>query len=230
MMAQSPSPTIVLLHGCGGSPEAEWEANGWPAAIAAIGRRALFVRLPGHGRDGPSHDPADYADLAGMVLNGLPRGPVDIIGFSLGAKIALALALRSPDSVRRMVLGGIGDNIFAPESFGEAAAHALEHGPIEQTPPPVLAFLETWDPGLNDPAAIAAVLRRPANPLFSVEDIGSIATPVLVANGADDIVGQIGTRLFDGLGLDQILIPGVGHFDLTAHPDFRRLALGRLQA
>ncbi len=124
-----------------------------------------------------------------------------------------------------MVLGGIGDNAFAPETIGEAAARALEHGPDENTPPPVRAFLATWEPALNDPLAIAAVLRRPPNPVFAEADIGAIDAPVAVVNGGNDFVASIGTRLIDALGVEQMLVPGTGHFDLTERHEFRDFAI-----
>jgi len=218
-------PPVILLHGCGGSPEQAFAETGWIAAFEGAGRALQALRLPGHGRDGPSHDPADYADLAGLLEPRLPPGPVDVVGFSLGAKLALALAVRWPGRIRRMVLGGIGDNAFAPEAVGEAAASALEHGADDSTPPPVRVFLHHWDPALNDPLAIAAILRRPPNPLFTPEQIARLSVPVAVVNGAEDFVASMGTRLFEALGAEQQLLPGTGHFDLTAQAAFRDIAV-----
>jgi pimeloyl-ACP methyl ester carboxylesterase len=220
-----PLPPVILLHGCGGSPEQAFERTGWLAAFEDAGREARALRLPGHGRDDPSHDPVDYADLTASLITGLPQEACDIVGFSLGAKLALDIAVRFPARVRRMVLGGIGDNAFAPEMVGEAAAHALEHGADEHTPPPVRAFLGTWDPSLNDPLAIAAVLRRPANPVFTEADIAAVCKPIAIVNGAADFVASMGTRLVDALGVEQLLLPGVGHFDLTEQPGFREFAV-----
>jgi pimeloyl-ACP methyl ester carboxylesterase len=214
-------PPVILLHGCGGSPEQAFERTGWLEAFA--GREVRAVRLPGHGRDDPPHDPAAYADLAGALIGDLPER-FDLVGFSLGAKLALDIAVRSPERVRKIVLGGIGDNAFAPETVGDAAATALEQGPNDDTPPPVRAFLASWDPTLNDPLAIGAVLRRPANPVFTEADIVGIGAPIAVMNGGDDFVATMGTRLFDALGVGQALLPGVGHFDLTTQAAFRDFA------
>jgi pimeloyl-ACP methyl ester carboxylesterase len=218
-------PPVVLLHGCGGSPEQAFIASGWLDAFAAAGRQALAPRLPGHGRNGVSHDPADYADLAAALLPRLPEGPLDVVGFSLGAKLTLAIAIRWPDRIRRMVLGGIGDNAFAPETVGEAAASALEHGAGPDTPPGVLAFLDTWNPKLNDPLAVAAVLRRPANPQLVEADVAAVRAPGAVVNGSDDFVMAMGTRLFEALAIEPLVLPGVGHFDLTEQVQFRDTAV-----
>lgn len=222
--AVSGLPLIVLLHGCGGSPEEAFIRTGWLNRIEHRGRHAIALRLPGHGQ-GCSHDPADYSDLAGHVLAALPDGEVDLVGFSLGAKLALAIAMRAPERVRRLVLGGVGDNVFAPEVIGEAAARALEHGPDETTPPPVLSFLQTWDPTLNDSTAIAAVLRRPANPTFAEEAIHAVSTPTLLVNGSEDIVGKLGRRLAHALRPDEIIVAGIDHFGLTASAEFIAAAI-----
>lgn len=166
--------------------------------------------------------------MAGSLASELPE-VCDLVGFSLGAKLALKIASRRPKQVRRMVLGGIGDNALAPESVGEAAAHALEQGFGDDAPPPVRAFLATWDPELNDPLAIAAVLRRPPNPVFRTSGLAAIRTPLLVVNGSDDFVATMGTRLFEALRVEQVLLPDTGHFDLTAQPAFRDLAIGFLE-
>lgn len=223
-------PPVILLHGCGGSPEQAFGQTGWIAAFEGTGRDVRALRLPGHGRDNPPHEPSAYADLAGLLVGDLPEEARDIVGFSLGAKLALDVAVRFPERVRRMVLGGIGDNAFAPEAIGEAAACALENGPDESTPPPVRAFLATWDPALNDALAIAAVLRRPPNPVLVEADIAAIRAPVAVVNGEADFVANMGTRLIDALGVEQVLLPGVGHFDLTAQTEFRNIAIEFLAA
>ena len=224
-MSAEPLPPVLLLHGCGGSPEQAFERTGWIDAFTAAGREVHALRLPGHGRSAPTYDPSAYADLAQLLLRDFPDTACDVVGFSLGAKLALDLAVRFPERVRRLILGGIGDNVFAPESIGDAAAHALEYGPDQTTPPPVLAFLETWDPELNDPMAIAAILRRPANPVFTPDQIAALRRPVAVMNGDEDFVSSMGTRLVDALGIEQHLLPGVGHFDLTAQQDFTDFAI-----
>lgn len=219
-------PPVVLVHGCGGSADAAFVRTGWTDALKRAGREPVLVDVPGHGTDPQSHDPASYADLAGSLIARLPNGVIDAVGFSLGAKLLLEIAVREPERLRRLVLGGLGDNAFAPEAIGEAAASALEHGPTPQTPPPVLAFLDTWEPGRNDALAIAAVLRRPPNPVFGDEQLAALGLPILLVNGSEDPVGRSSDRLRGALrSADVRTLPGVGHFDLTAQPEFVRLTV-----
>ncbi len=192
-------------------------------------RRAAFplaVNLPGHACPSASKSPGDYADLTGLLMPALPEGKLDAIGFSLGAKLLLELAIRMPERLGRLVLGGVGDNVFAPEAVGAAVAEALEQGPSPATPPAVLAFLKTWKPGGTDPLALAAVMRRPPNPVFSLDQLARISLPILIVNGDSDPVTALGGRLAATLANAQVVIvPNSGHFDLPSQPLFRSTAL-----
>jgi pimeloyl-ACP methyl ester carboxylesterase len=221
---------VVLLHGCGGSFASTFEATGWTDALRAAGRTPVKVHLPGHGVIPGPRDPAYYADLAGLVAKELPTGPFDAVGFSLGAKLLLELALRIPQRLVRLALGGVGDNVFAPEGVADQAAHALECGPDADTPAPVLAFLRTWEPQRNDALAVAAVLRRPPNPVFTPERLARITRPVLIVNGEEDPVARSASQLLGSLvRVQHQTLPGVGHFDLPAQAGFIRSAIGFLQ-
>jgi pimeloyl-ACP methyl ester carboxylesterase len=192
-------------------------------------RAGLMVHapdLPGHGRANPSHDPAAYADLAGSLSAVLPAGQFEAVGFSLGAKLVLELALRLPGRLARAVLGGIGDNLFAPERVASAAATALESGVDATTPLPVQVFLREWDPLRNDAKAIAAVLRRPPNPVFTLQRLRAATLPLRVINGAADPVAAQSLDLAAALPQAGFaVLPGVGHFDLPRSTEFRRLGV-----
>jgi pimeloyl-ACP methyl ester carboxylesterase len=220
---------VVLLHGCGGTRQATFEVPGWIAALQATGRAVHVPDLPGHGMRSPSHNPDDYADLAGSLLSRLPAGPFMAVGYSLGAKLLLEIAVRDPQRVRRAVLGGLGDNLFAPETVAPAAALALEHGVTAETPPPVREFLRHWDGNANQALAVAAVLRRPANPVFTTQRLRQVTMPILLVNGAVDPVAARVEQLLAALPtLQRHVLPGVGHFDLPVQAEFRRLAIAFL--
>ena len=75
----------------------------------------IGVDLLGHGTAPKPHDPEAYADLTTRIVDALPDEPVDAIGFSLGAMTLLRLATREPERFRKLVLAGIGRNVFEPD-------------------------------------------------------------------------------------------------------------------
>lgn len=104
---------LVLLHGLGGDA-LTWQYN--VTAFAAGERKVLAVDLPGHGASTLQVGEARVADLADWVdalLDRMSLGRVDLVGHSLGARVALDLAHR-PGRVRRASLlacAGLGSDL-----------------------------------------------------------------------------------------------------------------------
>lgn len=218
---------VVLLHGWGGSFVSTWTNNGWVEALAANERVVVPIDLPGHG--GPaSHDPAAYADLAGMLETRLPTEPVDLIGFSLGAKLALQLATGDRRRFPRIVLAGVGDNLFAPEPAGEALAAVLIHGVDAETPPQITALVHYALANGGDPAALAAVLQRSPNPTFAETDLTEVGE-ILLVNGAEDRIAMPDERLRRALSTSRyLLLPGITHLSLPSSAGLKAAALSFL--
>jgi pimeloyl-ACP methyl ester carboxylesterase len=84
---------LVLLHGLGTGPEA------WRPQVEALGRDRS-VLTPRLRLDGGF----TIASEAGRLLRELPAEPLDLCGLSLGALIALRMALAEPRRVRRLIL------------------------------------------------------------------------------------------------------------------------------
>lgn len=91
----SPLPT-VYLHG--------WGLHGgiWSETLAELS--SLAPDLPGYGAT-PSVSSYSAENLADALAQGL-HGPVNLVGWSMGGMVALALAARHPDKVARLVLVG----------------------------------------------------------------------------------------------------------------------------
>lgn len=224
------SHPVVLLHGWGGSFASTFERNGWLAALESSGRSVFPVDLPGHAA-GASHDPAVYADLTAALDTSLPAGGLDIIGYSLGGKLVLELASRQPSRFGKIVIGGVGDNLFAPETNGEAVAQALISGLPEDASAPVRALVEYSRASGADPSALAAVLRRAPNPVADDARLGRIEARVLIVNGSRDGLAQPDQRLRMALNNPaHVLLEGVDHFALPAEPGFQSAALAFLNA
>lgn len=219
---------VALVHGWGGSYAATWAADGWDEALHAAGFEPVGVNISGHGPQGGSHQPTDYADLAADLASKLPDGLHGAIGFSLGTKLLLELETRSPGANGRLVLGGIGDNLFAPEAAGPAIVAALR-GTTTDHSPQVAALLAYAEKSGSDPACLAAVLERPANPVLTEDRLGCTKSPVLIFNSRDDAVAQPDDRLRAALPYaEHQLIEGPGHVALTSDARFRDAAISFL--
>ncbi|WP_321821580.1 MULTISPECIES: alpha/beta hydrolase [unclassified Burkholderia] len=218
---------VVLLHGWGGNSQSVWAANGWYEALDACGFAPMPIDLPGHGAASASHDALDYADLAAYVLDELgDTGPVSAIGYSLGSKVLLELAIRRPEMFRRLVIGGLGANAFAPERAGELVAKCLVNGPTDDTPPAVQTLAQYGIAAGNDPLAIAAVLRRPPNPMLSRERVSAVSCPVLLVSGDADQIATPVSPLAEALPNGEVvMLEGVDHLSLPAADGFQDAAL-----
>ena len=191
---------MVLVHGWGGSFASTWERSGFTALLADAGRDVIGVDLLGHGTAPKPHDPAAYADLTTRIVEALPEGPVDAVGFSLGALTLLRAAIATPERFQRLVLSGIGRNVFERDDAATARILAGVEGTGEYDDDDNLARLFGQYARIegNDAVALAAVLRRPdPGPITPVE-IARVTCPVLVALGDHDFA-QPADALVDAL-------------------------------
>ncbi len=119
----------VFLH-YGGGNLAMWEA-----VMPAFERDARCIRLDlrGHGRSDAPASGYRLEDMAGDVVGLLDRldvGAAHLVGSSLGAEVALAMASRHPDRVLSLVLDGAFASEYGP--YGLHAAADLAQDPETQ--------------------------------------------------------------------------------------------------
>jgi pimeloyl-ACP methyl ester carboxylesterase len=123
---------LVLLHG-GINPD----SFGSNLAELAKGRQVIAVHLQAHGRtpdtDRPLRSETMGDDVAALIGH-LDLGKADVMGYSLGAGVALQTAIRHPDAVDRLVLvsATMRQDGFYPEgvaAFKQLEANAATLGP-----------------------------------------------------------------------------------------------------
>lgn len=221
------SRVVALVHGWGGSYAATFRAAGWEEALRLAGLEPFGLDLPGHGPQGEPRDPAAYADLASGLEARLPPEIRDCIGFSLGTKLLLELESRRPGRFDRLVLGGIGDNLFAPEASGAALSAVLRgQADLEAASPGVRALTLYSRKSGADPLALAAILERPPNPQASEARLAKVKARILLVNGSEDAVALPDLRLRRALpAADYEALEGVGHVALTEDPRFLAAAV-----
>jgi 2-succinyl-6-hydroxy-2,4-cyclohexadiene-1-carboxylate synthase len=198
-------PATLLLHGFTGS-SASFDTL---RPLLGPSLRAVVPDLPGHRRTPPATWDHTIAALGELLATHSVSGPIDVIAYSMGARLALGLALAHQRHVRRLVLisgaAGIDDAHERAQRVrdDDALAAILERDGLR-------AFLARWErhpvlqglhslPGdradalravraSHDPAGLAQALRLLGQgaqpPLWSA--LPSLRVPTLLLAGEDD--------------------------------------------
>jgi len=154
---------VVLLHGFTGST-ATWRELA--PRLAEAGHPAIAVDLVGHGRSEAPRTRERYAieracDDFAALLAALGHERACWLGYSLGGRISLALAVRHPERVAALVLEGATAGIVdAAERAGRVRADEALADRIERNGLP--AFVDAWEalPLWASQASLPAVARE----------------------------------------------------------------------
>lgn len=130
---------VVMLHGFGGTGRA------YDRVIEALPHERytpIVLDLPGHGENADATLPISYERCVELVLTHSPLH-FTLCGYSMGARIALRVALTAPQRISRLVLvsatAGIED-----EDERKARAEADEQLAREIETHPLERFIERW--------------------------------------------------------------------------------------
>jgi pimeloyl-ACP methyl ester carboxylesterase len=190
-------PPVVLIHGFGANRKITWANTNWYQTIERAHHKLIAIDCRGHGESEKPHDPADY-DEGRMamdviaVLAALEIPEVDVLGYSMGAQIAIRLMHDAPGRVRRTILGGIGESYFHPskEIAERIAAALLAKDPSRIADPIGREYRTFCEKAGDDLTAMAACVRRPRR-IFSPEELRALPQKVLVVCGElDDTAGS----------------------------------------
>jgi pimeloyl-ACP methyl ester carboxylesterase len=201
---------VVLLHGFATSSARTWWETGWLDLLADAGRETVPIDILGHGKAAKPHDPAAYSDLEGYVAERLPAdGPVDAVGFSLGARLLLGVAIAQPQRFRRIVTLGVGRNLFE-RSGSDVVAQAIKAGGAPGNPAAGY-FARLAEHPENDREALIACLQAPMR-LLTAAELGRVTAAALVMIGEQDFCGP-GDPLVDALpDARLVVLPRTDHF------------------
>ncbi|MGZ4330634.1 MAG: 2-succinyl-6-hydroxy-2,4-cyclohexadiene-1-carboxylate synthase [Solirubrobacteraceae bacterium] len=221
------APTVVFLHGF------THTGRSWQPVIAALAERYTSVAddIRGHG-DASERLPVSLGTVVDDVLAAAPER-FTLVGYSMGGRIALHVALRRPDRVQRLVLIGASPGIAdaqqreARRLADERLADEVGRSTIEefaqrwaQTPvlaglPPQALEAARADRLRSTPAGLARALRglgTGALPPLS-DRLGELAMPVTLAVGErDEKFRGIAAEMSRGVpGSQVVVVPGAGH-------------------
>lgn len=251
----SDKPTFVLCHGFSGSAH-DFALHVEPLAID---RRVVALDLRGHGRSTKTGDPATYtidlltADLVAFI-EATCDAPVDLLGHSMGGRIAIGLAVERPDLLHSLIAMDTSAWSFVrPGSEIATLMGAFFAGfdpaaglPKLDLPSPETALIEAGTPkdwrdrkeelsAGFDPYALKALgTALFTNDVPAVRDrLHTIGVPVTVIAGANDHpfsdqAPELAAAVADGR---TAIIDGAYHSPQLSHPEeWRGVVRGHLDS
>ena len=220
----------LLVHGFATNRAENWRRLGWTGALERKGYRTLALDLRGHGKSDKPLDPAAYRREAMVgdivaLLDHLDIGRVELIGYSMGAHLSLAVALAHPDRINNLVLGGVGGRMLSPGPLVEGAmtmAQALVHDdPSAIADPTLRGFRLFAESQGEDRAALAACSQGRAQPLDPAS-LETLRVPTLVVAGSRDELAGDPQVLADAIpGARAVNLPACDHFTAIPHALFK---------
>lgn len=227
---------LILLHG-GAIGIAMFGAN---VEALAKTRTVVAVEFQGHGRTADIERPLTYEGLAEDVA-GLMRyvniDRADVMGYSLGAEVALQLVFRHAELVRKLVIvsgafsreGWYAEVRAAFEQMGAAAAQPLKNSPFAKMYPDV-----NWE---NLFTKLGELLRKDYDWSNQVEAME--APTLLVFADADALRPEHMVKFYElvgggkrdagldgsGRSVNQLaILPGLTHYMMGAAPELAVVA------
>lgn len=182
---------VLLIHGFASSIAVNWINPGWFKTLGDAGYRVIAIENRGHGASNKPHSPEDYATDrmaadAAALLDHLGIAWAFVQGYSMGARIASFLALKAPERVAGLALGGLGIHLVDGVGLPLGIAEALERDDPENITDPTQMMFRTFaEKNRQDLLALAACIRG-SRQVLSREEVARITTPTLVSVGTND--------------------------------------------
>ncbi|MFZ1728336.1 MAG: alpha/beta hydrolase [Albidovulum sp.] len=221
------------------------QSGAWKGVASRLDDRLALTAfdLPGHGKSG-DWDGDDFLTEATLIAGSFLDSPVDLIGHSFGAVVALRLAIAAPALIRTLTL--IEPVLFAAaRGFSEWEDHAAEMADFDtamtegRAEAATQAFTRVWGAGVGwaemsvDNRAdltrrIALIeaghpaLYRDSGGILRPDALESLEMPVLLIRGdrsptiIERVAEEIAARLPD---VGVATVPGAGHMAPITHPD-----------
>lgn len=232
--------SILLLHGFLGCGD-DWAEIAEPLEPDF---RVLTPDLPGHGgavglqpsaytMDGAADDLIQSLDIKGIHK-------ASVVGYSMGGRLALHLALRHPDRVERLILLSASPGLRTEKE--RAARRALDQQHADEIEADLEGFLERWYRmplfgSLDESTRLALITKRsqnnPAELRKSLEGMGTgaqpshwehlhqIHVPAWAVAGADDAkFVEIANRIAETTSFNVVVVPDASHAVLNERPEY----------
>jgi len=207
---------LVLLHGGGSTIDSNF---GRVLPFLARNRRVIALEEQGHGRTSDRDQPVTFErsadDVAGL-LGHLQVPQADLLGFSNGGTVALQVAIRHPQLVRKLVFAS---SLTKREGAPPQLWEFIEQADISNMPQALKDAFLAVNP---DPQKLKTMHDKDAARMASFSDVpdasvSGVRAPTLVMTGDRDV-----TRLEHAIELSRLfpdarlLVLPSGHGDYLA--------------
>lgn len=190
---------LVMLHG------AYMTISGFGDLLPALAedRQVIAVELQGHGHTADVDRPITYegmADDVAALIRELGLREVDVYGFSMGGGVALQLAIRHPELLRKLVVVSAGHTYDVMPADLAASFETITPEMFAGTPFEA-AYLEVAPNPGDFPRLVEKLKQLDLTHFDWTEQVRGITAPVLLIVGDSDIVQlEYAVELFKLLG------------------------------
>jgi pimeloyl-ACP methyl ester carboxylesterase len=212
---------LVLLHGAFGF------VDGWATVLPTLTKthQVIAIELEGHGHTHDLDRPLTFEQMAedtALLLTQLKIKDADFFGYSMGGTVALGVAIRHPELVRRLAIYGSctgkPEDTYDPETYKQYQSLSVDFAPKE--------LKEPYDKMAPDPTRWPVLVTKVKNlgidfKGYSAAEVKSIKAQVLIMTGDRDVVRpEHAVEMYRLIPNAQLAIfPRGDHFMLWSSPD-----------
>jgi len=209
---------LVVLHG----------AFGWAVVFPTLAknRQVIAIEMQGHGHTADIDRPLTYeqmADDTAALLKQLKIEQADLFGYSMGGNVAMAVAIRHPKLVRKLVTAGSHYRKLEDAYDAEVVAQFKSLSPDNFAPK---ELKDPYDKVAPDPkkwTVLVTKVKKMGSEFkgFAREEMRSIKAHVMVTIGDRDVVRpEHAVEMFRLIPNAQLAVfPGGDHFMLWTNPE-----------
>ena len=218
---------ILLLHGFASTRTDNWSRTGWYGTLEKTGRRVVAMDWRGHGESTASHAAADYSSKlllgdAVALWDHLGIEKTEVFGFSMGAGLALQLAIQEGKRVDQLILAGVGGNMLDAQRAPRFTENIFEAASADEISDPMAKGFRLYADQLGqDLKALGACAAADRSSPSKDDLFGVRAKTLVVAGQRDDLAGDP-VALAEAIpGAKGELIPGADHMYLLTNGAFK---------
>lgn len=227
-------PPVLLIHGFASNSRVNWRDTGWFETLNRAGHSVIAIDNRGHGASEKLYDPKQYsspimAEDARRLLDHLGIATADVMGYSMGARIAAFLAITHPSRVRRAVFAGLASRMITGVGGAEAIAAALDAPSLaDVTDPGPRSFRVFAEQTGSDLRALAACMRS-SRVKIAEQELAGLAMPVLVVAGElDEVAGSVEGLVSVIPGARGVVLPRRNHMNAVGDRAYKDAVTGFL--